>query len=559
MDQEFIYHMKGLTKRLPDGRELIRDVWLSFFPGAKIGVVGPNGSGKSTVLRVMAGIDTEYDGETWLDPEARVGYLAQEPELDESLDVRGNVELGVSDVRALLDRYDAVNLAFGDPDADMDALIAEQAELQDKIEAAGGWELNRTLEIAMDALRVPPGDADVTTLSGGERRRVALCSLLLSKPDLLLLDEPTNHLDAESVAWLERTLREYAGTVIVVTHDRYFLDNVTGWILELENGRGLPFEGNYSSWLEQKIGRMKEADKLSSARARTLARELKWSRLTRDEQSERSRTRLREYDQLLQRASGGGSADRGLTIAIPPGDRLGDVVLDGDGLSKGFGERLLFEELSFKVPPGAIVGIVGPNGAGKSTLFKMLTGELEPDAGSIARGETVKLANVHQLNDEIVDDKTVWENISNGNETMLVAGVEVNSRAYCGAFGLKGRMQQQKAGTLSGGERNRLALAMVLQAGANVLLLDEPTNDLDVSTLAALEEGLEEFPGCVLVISHDRWFLNRVSTHILAFEGDSRVEWFQGNYADYEADRRRRLGDKAARPHRIKYKPLRRD
>jgi len=375
----------------------------------------------------------------------------------------------------------------------------------------------------------------------------------------LLLDEPTNHLDAESVAWLERTLREYAGTVIVVTHDRYFLDNVTGWILELENGRGLPFEGNYSSWLEQKIGRMKEADKLSSARARTLARELKWSRLTRDEQSERSRTRLREYDQLLQRASGGGSADRGLTIAIPPGDRLGDVVLDGDGLSKGFGERLLFEELSFKVPPGAIVGIVGPNGAGKSTLFKMLTGELEPDAGSIARGETVKLANVHQLNDEIVDDKTVWENISNGNETMLVAGVEVNSRAYCGAFGLKGRMQQQKAGTLSGGERNRLALAMVLQAGANVLLLDEPTNDLDVSTLAALEEGLEEFPGCVLVISHDRWFLNRVSTHILAFEGDSRVEWFQGNYADYEADRRRRLGDKAARPHRIKYKPLRRD
>ncbi len=553
MSNEFIYHMKGLNKRLPDGREILKNIWLSFFPGAKIGIVGPNGAGKSTVLRIMAGVDDQYDGETWVDPKARVGYLPQEPKLDPSLDVRGNIELGVAEVRGLLTRYDEVNNLFATVDPDeMDALIAEQAELQDKIEASGAWELERTLDIAMDALRVPPGDADVTKLSGGEIRRVALCRLLLSKPDLLLLDEPTNHLDAESVAWLERTLREYHGTVIVVTHDRYFLDNVTGWILELENGHGLPFQGNYTAWLEQKTEQLRKENKLTTGRARTLTRELEFSKMGRDARNDRAKARLREYDQLLQRAS----AERNTVIGIPPGPRLGDIAIEVDGLRKGFDDRLLIEDLTFSLPPGGIVGVVGPNGAGKSTLFKMLTGELAPDAGTVRVGDTVKMANVHQLNDDIADAKTVFENISGGNETLEVGGREVNARAYSAAFGFKGSIQQQKAGTLSGGERNRLALAMVLQKGANVMLLDEPTNDLDVSTLAALEDALESFPGCVVVISHDRWFLDRVATHILAFEGDSRVEFFHGNYTAYEQARRKRLGEAADQPHRIKYKPL---
>jgi ATP-binding cassette ChvD family protein len=558
MNPEFIFHMRGLTKRLPDGRNLFSDIGLSFFPGAKIGVVGPNGAGKSTVLRIMAGIDTEYDGETWFDPEATAGFLAQEPELDPELDVRGNVELGVARVRDLLVRYDAVNARFAEPmEADeMDALILEQGEIQDRIEAVGAWELDRTLEIAMDALRVPKGDADVTTLSGGERRRVALCSLLLSKPDLLLLDEPTNHLDAESVAWLERTLREYPGTVIVVTHDRYFLDNVTEWILELEGGKGLPFKGNYTAWLEQKTEILRQQDKLSSSRARTLTRELEWARLSGEARNNHSSARLREYDQRLQRASATATGRRGLTIAIPPGPRLGDMVIDVEGLSKGYGERLLIEDLSFSLPRGGIVGVVGPNGAGKSTLFNMLCGDEEPDEGTVTVGETVQIASMAQLNSAIDDERTVWENISNGNDIMLVAGEEVSSRAYCGAFGFKGRSQQQTGGSLSGGERGRLALAMVLQESGNLILLDEPTNDLDVASLAALEEALESFPGCAVIISHDRWFLDRIATHILAFEGDSHVEWFQGNYAAYEANRRRRLGGSADRPHRIKYKPL---
>jgi sulfate-transporting ATPase len=557
MAQEFIYQMKGLRKVAPNGKEIVKDVWLSFFPGAKIGVIGPNGAGKSTILRVMAGVDKEYDGETWVDPKAKIGYLAQEPQLDASLDVRGNIELALAETRSLLTRYDEINNLFADPDADMDALIQEQAELQDKIDASGAWELDRTVEIAMDALRVPPGDAKVDTLSGGERRRVALCRLLLSKPDLLLLDEPTNHLDAESVAWLERTLREYAGTVIVVTHDRYFLDNVTEWILELENGQGLPFKGNYSSWLNQKQEQLRQKDKGASSRFLVLKRELEWSQLKNNERVERSQSRLRRYEQLLMEAQSG-SNTRKTEFGIPHGNRLGDTVVEFNHVSKGFGDTLLIEDLTFRLPRGGIVGVIGPNGAGKTTLFKMIMGGEKPDAGAITVGETVQIGSVDQVRHGLDADKTVWENITGGAEVLTMGKREVNSRAYVSAFGFKGTSQQLKAGNLSGGERNRVFLAKMLQTGGNLLLLDEPTNDLDVATVRDLEEALEDFPGCAVVISHDRWFLDRLATHILAFEGNSQVVWFEGNYAEYERDRKRRLGVDADQPHRIHYKPLRR-
>ena len=552
---EFIYQMQGLRKVAPDGKEIIKDLWLSFFPGAKIGVIGPNGAGKSTVLRIMAGVDQEFTGEVWRDPKASVGYLPQEPKLDESLDVLGNIELGVKEVRDLLKRYDEVSAGFSEPDADFDALIAEQATLQDKIEAANGWDLQRTLEIAMDALRVPPPDADVSTLSGGEKRRVALCQLLLRKPDMLLLDEPTNHLDAESVAWLERTLRDYEGTVILVTHDRYFLDNVTEWILELESGEGIPFKGNYSSWLEQKQARLEKQQKGSSARAESLEHELSWIRMSNDQRMEQSRDRLRHYEALLQQQASGDDSRR-LEIVIPPGPRLGDLVVEAEHLRKGFGDRMLIEDLTFRLPRGGIVGVIGPNGAGKTTLFRMITGSQEPDGGELRVGDTVEIASVEQMRDALDNDKSVWENISGGRDTIQVGRQEINSRAYAGAFGFTGSRQQQAAGTLSGGERNRLYLARMLQQGANLLLLDEPTNDLDVATSRALEEALLNFAGCAVIISHDRWFLDRVATHILAFEGNSQVLWFEGNYQEYERDRRKRLGADANQPHRIKYKPL---
>ena len=556
MKQDFIFHTKGMCKKLPNGKEILSNFWLSFYWGAKIGLIGPNGAGKSTLLRIMGGLDQDIEGEARLDPNARVGYLPQEPQLDEDLTVRENIELGVSHVRGLLDKFDAVNAKFAEVDPDeMDALLTEQAALQDQIDACNAWQIDQAVEIAMDALRVPPGDADVTNLSGGEVRRVALCQLLLSNPDLLLLDEPTNHLDAESVAWLERTLREYPGTVVVVTHDRYFLDNVTGWILEIENGKGLPFEGNYSSWLHQKAELIRQQGKDKSGRAGTIARELEWINLSTAGRHERAWSRLRAYDALLR----GMDREEHATIVIPPGQRLGDLVIELEGVSKGFGDRLLIDDLTLAVPKGSIIGIVGANGAGKTTLHKLITGEEQPDVGTVKVGDTVNLATVHQMRDEIDDDRSVFENIANGQETMIVAGQIINVRAYAGAFGFKGGRQQQRADTLSGGERNRLCLAKVLQRDANVLLLDEPTNDLDVSTLRDLEDALLAYPGCVLVISHDRWFLDRVATHILAFEGDSEVILFDGNYEEYEANRRKRLGEAADRPHRIKYKPLRRD
>ena len=555
MTQEFIFHTKGMGKRLPNGKEILSNFWLSFYWGAKIGLIGPNGSGKSTLLRIMGGLDKDIEGEVRLDPNARVGYLPQEPQLDPSLTVRDNIELGLSNVRELLNRFDEVNAQFAEVDPDeMDALLNEQAALQDQIDACDGWQIDQTVEIAMDALRVPVGDANVSHLSGGEIRRVALCQLLLSNPDLLLLDEPTNHLDAESVAWLERTLREYRGTVIVVTHDRYFLDNVTGWILEIESGKGLPFEGNYSSWLFQKAERLRQRGKENSGRAGTIARELEWINLSTEGRHQRAWSRLRAYDALLQ----GMGREQQSTMVIPPGPRLGNLVVELDGVSKGYGEQLLIDDLTLAIPKGSIVGIVGANGAGKTTLHKMIMGEEQPDAGTVRVGETVKLANVHQMHDEIDDVRSVFDNIANGQETMIVDGQTVNARAYAGAFGFKGNQQQQKAETLSGGERNRLCLAKVLQRDANVLLLDEPTNDLDVSTLRDLEDALLGYPGCVLVISHDRWFLDRVATHILAFEGDSEVILFEGNYEEYDTDRRKRLGEAADRPHRIKYKPLKR-
>jgi sulfate-transporting ATPase len=553
---EFVYTMQDLGKVVPPDRVVLADITLAFLPGAKIGVLGQNGAGKSSLLKIMAGLDTDILGEARPSPGIRVGYLPQEPELDPAKDVRGNVEEGVAELRDLLTRFEEVSNRFAEPleDDEMNALLEEQAKLQDRIDAAGAWELDRTLEIAMDALRVPPGDGDVSVLSGGERRRVALCRLLLQKPDLLLLDEPTNHLDAESVAWLERFLQEYPGTVVAVTHDRYFLDNVAGWILELDRGRGIPWKGNYSSWLEQKQQRLAREEKQAGIRARTLARELDWIRMSPRARQAKSKARINAFEAL--RSEEEKRLPETVEIAIPPGPRLGDVVVEARGVRKGFDERLLIDDLSFSLPPGGIVGVIGANGAGKTTLFRMIVGEEKPDAGTLGVGETVKLAYVDQSRDALDPDKSIWEEISGGLDRIQVGNREINSRAYVGSFNFKGADQQKKVGTLSGGERNRVQLAKLLQTGGNVLLLDEPTNDLDVDTLRALEEALLGFAGCVVVISHDRWFLDRIATHILAFEGDSHVEWFEGNYQDYEKDRRRRLGADADQPHRIKYRRI---
>ncbi|MCB9685245.1 MAG: energy-dependent translational throttle protein EttA [Alphaproteobacteria bacterium] len=558
MAQQFIYQMQQLRKVLGDGTELLRGISLSFYPGAKIGVIGPNGAGKSTLLKVMAGVDKNYDGHTWMDPSASVGYLAQEPELDDTRNVRQNIELGLADIRKLLDDYEAVNAKFAEEltDEEMEKVIEEQARLQDRIDATNAWDLDRTVDIAMDALRVPDPDQAVTHLSGGERRRVALCRLLLAKPDLLLLDEPTNHLDAESVAWLERTLRDYEGTVVVITHDRYFLDNVTRWILEMDAGKGIPWEGNYSSWLEQKQRKL-EQEKKGLEKQRALATELEWIKLGQGKRSARNKARLSRYEQLVEQIDEASSGNTTTTeIEIPPGPRLGDVVVRANGLRKAYGDKLLFEDLTFDLPRGGIVGVIGANGAGKTTLFRMIVGEEKPDGGELQVGETVQLSYVDQGRSDLNAEKSVWENVSNGQEVMKVGKREMNSRAYCTAFGFRGHRQQQKVGTLSGGERNRVHLARLLQSGGNILLLDEPTNDLDVGTLRALEEALERFGGCAVVISHDRWFLDRIATHILAFEGDSEVVWYEGNYQDYERDRRQRLGHDADQPHRLKYKPL---
>ena len=522
MANQFIYQMQGLEKIAPDGKKILDGVWLSFFPGAKIGVIGPNGAGKSTLIRIMAGIDTEIQGETWIDPKAKIGYLAQEPELDASLNVRQNIELGLKEVREVLDEYERVSAKFAEEMSaeEMDALIERQAQLMDKIEAANGWEIDRTVEIAMDALRVPDPDASVDTLSGGERRRVALCQLLLAQPDLLLLDEPTNHLDAETVSWLERTLREYAGTVILVTHDRYFLDNVTAWILELEGGKGIPFEGNYSSWLDQKRKRLAQKEKQSSARQKVLERELEWVQMSQKARQTKSKARISRYEDLVREANEAKERSKNHEIVLPPGPRLGNVVVEVDSLSKGYGDRLLIDDLNFKLPPGGIVGVIGPNGAGKTTLFRMITGKEQPDSGALTIGESVKMVSIDQTREAIGDgEQTVWEAISGGLEQIELGKERVNSRAYVGSFGFRGRDQQQPIGTLSGGERNRVFLAKMLQQGGNLLLLDEPTNDLDVATLRALEEALSDFAGCAVIISHDRWFLDRLATHILAFEG----------------------------------------
>lgn len=551
---QYVYVMKNLSKTYPGGREVMKNITLAFLPGAKIGVLGANGAGKSTLLRIMAGIETEFAGEAWAAQGAKVGYLAQEPQLDETKDVLGNVMEGVGGTKALLDRFNEVSMDFGDPDADMDALMAEQAELQEKIDACDGWDVERTLEIAMDALRCPPGDADVSTLSGGERRRVALCRLLLAQPDLLLLDEPTNHLDAESVAWLERFLHEYKGTVVAVTHDRYFLDNVAGWILELDRGRGIPYQGNYSGWLEQKRKRLLQEEREDQAKERTLAREQEWIGQSPQARRAKSKARISAYEDLLAQ-----SRDQGIgaaQIVIPAGPRLGDLVIEADDLSKGYGERLLIDDLDFKMPPGAIVGVIGPNGAGKTTLFRMIVGQENPDGGAIRVGDTVKLGYVDQSRDALGADKTVWQEISEGRDVIELGKRSVPSRAYVSAFNFKGADQQKKVGQLSGGERNRVHMAKLLKSGANVILLDEPTNDLDVDTLRALEDALLDFAGCAVIISHDRWFLDRICTHILAFEGESEAVWFEGNYQDYEADKHRRLGTAADQPHRIKYKPL---
>jgi ATP-binding cassette ChvD family protein len=556
MAHQFIFVMKDLKKIVPPKREILKGIWLSFYPGAKIGVIGANGAGKSSLLRIMAGVDRDFLGEAWPADGVRVGYLPQEPQLDPSRDVRGNVEDGVAGVRGLLTRFDEINARLGEPlDADeMDKVLAEQSRVQDAIEAANGWDLDRTVEIAMDALRCPPGDAEVTTLSGGEVRRVALCRLLLQKPDLLLLDEPTNHLDAESVAWLERFLKEYPGTVVAITHDRYFLDNVAGWILELDRGAGIPWEGNYSSWLDQKRQRLAVEEKQETARQRTLERELEWVRMSPRARQAKSKSRLQAYEELL--AEGGRDREGQAEIVIPTPPRLGDVVVQADHLVKGYGDRLLIEDLSFSLPRGGIVGVIGPNGAGKTTLFRMITGQEKPDRGSLQVGESVRLAYVDQSRDALDPTKNVWEEISGGAEQLQLGSRQIASRAYVASFNFKGADQQKRVGDLSGGERNRVHLATMLKSGGNLLLLDEPTNDLDVDTLRALEDALLSFAGCAVVISHDRWFLNRVATHMLAFEGDSRVVWFEGNYEDYEADRRKRLGAAADTPHRIRYKPL---
>jgi ATP-binding cassette ChvD family protein len=547
--------MDGVSKTFPGGKQVLKDIRLYFLPGAKIGVLGLNGAGKSTLMRVMAGLDKEYNGEARPAEGIKIGYLPQEPALDASKDVAGNVYEGVAETKALVEKYEEISAKFAEVDPDeMDDLIAAQGELQEQIEALDAWDLDRQVEIAMDALRCPPGEVDVSKLSGGERRRVALCQLLLKRPDMLLLDEPTNHLDAESVAWLERFLEKYPGTVVAVTHDRYFLDNVAGWILELDRGHGIPFEGNYSSWLEQKQKRLAQEERQESARQRTLKEELEWVRKSPKARQAKSKARLQAYDNLLAEANRK-APDPG-RIVIPAGPRLGEMVIEAQGLSKGFGDRLLIEDLSFKVPKGAIVGIIGPNGAGKTTLFRMITGDEQPDSGKLTVGDTVKLGYVDQSRDSLRGEKTVWEEVSGGLDVIEIGKHSVPSRAYVGAFNFKGGDQQKKVGQLSGGERNRLHMAKMLTTGANVLLLDEPTNDLDVDTLRSLEEALLEFAGCALITSHDRWFLDRLATHILAFEGNSRVVWYEGNYQDYEEDRRRRLGVEADQPHRIKYKPL---
>lgn len=556
---QYVYVMKELSKTYPGGKKVLDNVWLSFFPGAKIGILGVNGAGKSTLLKIMAGLDTEYQGEAWSAEGATVGYLPQEPQLDPKLNVQDNVMQGLGELKTLVDRFEEISAKFAEPmsDDEMQTLIEEQGELQDKIDAADAWDLERKIEIAMDALRCPPGDADVTKLSGGEKRRVALCKLLLQQPDLLLLDEPTNHLDAESVAWLEKHLQEYKGTVVLVTHDRYFLDNVVGWVLELDRGQGIPFEGNYSGWLEQKQKRMEQEGKHEDSRQRALKEELEWIRQSPKGRQSKSKARVSAYEDLVAQEV---KAQTGTAqIIIPTAQRLGGNVIEATSVSKGFDDKLLIDDLSFRLPPGGIVGVIGPNGAGKTTLFKMLTDQETPDSGSIKVGETVTMGYVDQSRDALDDSKTVWEEISGGVDELELGKRKMASRAYCGSFNFKGTDQQKKVGQLSGGERNRVHLAKMLKSGANLLFLDEPTNDLDVETLRALEEALLTFTGCAVVISHDRWFLDRIATHILAFEGDSHVEWFEGNFDAYEADKKRRLGDEAVQPHRIKYKPLMRN
>ena len=554
---QYIYVMKDLCKTWPGGKEVLKHIWLSFYPGAKIGVLGVNGAGKSTLLKIMAGLDKDYMGEAWAAEGVSVGYLEQEPKLDPTKTVLENVMDGVAPVRDLLKRFEEVNMKFADPDCDMDALLAEQAELQEKIDACNGWEIERTLEIAMDALRCPPGDWSVDKLSGGEKRRVALCRLLLSKPDLLLLDEPTNHLDAESVEWLQHHLRDYPGTIVMVTHDRYFLDNVTGWILELDRGEGIPYEGNYSSWLEQKEKRLAQEEREENARQRMMKEELEWIRQSPKARQAKSKARITAYEELVKKSSE--KAPTTAQIIIPVANRLGDVVLKAEGLKKAFGDKVLFDDLNFNLPAGGIVGVIGPNGAGKTTLMRIITGSEQPDGGVLTTGSTVELGYVDQSRDSLNDNNTVWQEISDGKDIITLGKREMPSRAYVAAFNFKGADQQKKVGQLSGGERNRVHMAKMLKKGANVILLDEPTNDLDVDTLRALEEALADFAGCAVITSHDRWFLDRLATHILAFEGDSNVVWFEGNYEEYEADKRRRLGAEADIPHRIKYKTLTRN
>jgi len=555
---QYIYVMKDLRKVYPPNREVLKGIWLSFFPGAKIGLIGANGAGKSTLLKIMAGLIKDFLGEAWPADGVRVGYLPQEPQLDPGKNVLGNVEEGVRATRNLLEEFDRINMRFAEEMSpeDMDKVLAEQARIQDAIDACNGWEIDRTLELAMDALRLPPADADVSKLSGGERRRVALCRLLLERPDLLLLDEPTNHLDAESVAWLERFLKDYPGTVVAITHDRYFLDNVAGWILELDRGEGIPWEGNYSSWLEQKQARLESQEKQESARRRTLQHELEWVRMSPRARQAKGKARLNAYEKLLAEEMEAEKRVQATDLHVPPGPRLGDLVAQAVNLRKGYGDRLLIDDLSFKLPPGGIVGVIGANGAGKTTLFRMIVGQESPDGGELKIGETVKIAYVDQSRDLLNGERQVWEEISDGRDSVVLGRREVPARSYAAAFNFKGSDQQKRVKDLSGGERNRVHLAKVLKGGGNLLLLDEPTNDLDVDTLRSLEDALLSFAGCAVVISHDRWFLDRIATHILAFEGDSRVVWFEGNYQDYEADRKRRLGAAADQPHRIKYKPL---
>jgi energy-dependent translational throttle protein EttA len=554
--QQFIYTMHGVGKVHPPDKVVLRDIWLSFYPGAKIGVLGSNGAGKSSLLNIMAGLDTEHLGEAKPAKGIKIGYVPQEPQLDPDKTVKENIEMGLGEVQDLMVRFEEISARFAEPmePEEMEALLEEQGKVQEQIDHLGGWELERKLEIAMDALRCPPGDSEVTKLSGGERRRVALCRTLLQQPDLLLLDEPTNHLDAESVAWLERHLKEFPGTIVAVTHDRYFLDNVAGWILELDRGHGIPWEGNYSSWLEQKSERLRHEEKAESKRQRTLARELEWVRMTPKARQAKSKARLSSYEELLKQDQD--KRQETAEIVIPPGPRLGDIVVKSRGLMKGYGDRLIFEDMDFDLPRGGIVGVIGPNGAGKTTLFRMIVGQETPDSGELTVGSTVEYAYVDQSRDDLTGDATIWEEISGGHDMIEVGGRELHSRRYVGSFGFKGGDQQKKVGVLSGGERNRVHLAKLLRSGGNLLLLDEPTNDLDVDTLRALEDALLEFAGCAVVISHDRWFLDRIATHILAFEGDCSVLWFEGNYRAYEKDRRRRLGAEAEQPHRMRYKPL---